>query len=52
MKISVGIRSMISATDFCLLIMLIFSPADGHENRDLVHITLPRKAWTWDFEWQ
>jgi hypothetical protein len=48
MKISVGIRSMVSWTDIGLLIVQILSPADGFENRDLVNITLPRKAWIWD----
>ena len=52
MKISVEIRSMVSATDFCLLIELIFSSADGFENRDLVNITLPMEAWIWDVGWQ
>jgi hypothetical protein len=52
MKISIGIRSMVSVIDFCLLIELTFSLADGFENRDLVNITLPRKDWMWDDGWQ
>jgi hypothetical protein len=52
MKISVGIRSMVSATDSCLLIELIFFSADGFENRDLVNFTLPMEAWIWDVGWQ
>jgi len=28
-----------------------FSSADGLENRHLVNITLPSKAWIWDDEW-